>query len=230
MVHVLVVDPEPEARQHLMALLGPLAGVRLTATGSGGAALATAQADPPGIVVTEVDAPDLDGLALCRALRADPALAPAHVIFVTKRAAANERYEAFLSGADDYVPKPFDPLELQFRVKARLRCLGAAAARALAAGGVTLDAARSTACVADLEVPLTASEFAILRHLVLRPDRLIGVGELLAGPMGYPPGVGAPHVIHTHVRNIRAKFRARGLEPTFLASTRQGYMLATRGG
>ena len=77
------------------------------------------------------------------------------------------------------------------------------------------------------EIKLTASEFAIMRHLVEHPDQVIGVETILSEALNYPPRMGNPQVIHTHIKNIRTKFRAAGVEPAFLTSSRQGYMLVT---
>ena len=74
---------------------------------------------------------------------------------------------------------------------------------------------------------LTTSELAILRDLVEHADARVAPEELLTRALEYPPKVGNPQTIHSHMRNIRAKLRQAGVDPAFLTSSHQGYMLVT---
>jgi len=235
MKKILVVDDEPMAHQLVNAVLRAMGEIQLDSAYGGAEALAKALADPPDLIISDVNMPDMDGLALTQKLRETPGLADTLILLLTARGEAQDRYEGFLQGADDYLTKPFDMLELQLRVKALLRRAGArpaagdeaqaGAPKALAAGPLTLDPDRYQAQALGADVRVTGTELAILRYFVTHPDRVVNAELLLKEALDYPPGVGNPQVIHTHLKNIRGKFRQAGVELGFLTSSWQGYML-----
>jgi CheY-like chemotaxis protein/anti-sigma regulatory factor (Ser/Thr protein kinase) len=124
---VLVVDDNADMRAYLTRLLSPIWTVR-TAT-NGQEALASIAAARPDVVVTDVMMPGLDGFALLRALRADPAVRDVPVVMLTARAGQEAAVEGFDAGVDDYLPKPFESAELVGRLRA---VLDRAAGRAVA--------------------------------------------------------------------------------------------------
>jgi len=125
-------------------------------------------------------------------------------------------------------------MEIQLRIKALLRRSPRAHEEArrpsggVAAGRLQLDRGRLTATVDGVEVRFTATEFAILEDLGAHLDQLVTAEGLLTRALGYPRGVGNPQTIHSHMRNIRSKFRQAQVDPTFLNSSHQGYTLASR--
>jgi two-component system OmpR family response regulator len=230
LTRILVVDDERTLSELVTAVILAMGDMEVAVATNGREALAMAIADPPALIVSDVAMPDMDGLELCREVRATPSLAATPVLLLTARDRAQDKYQGFLGGADDYLLKPFDPLELQLRVKALLRRsvvapVSGPAVPALAAGPVVLDANRLIARVDDVGIPLTASEFSIIRYMVEHPDRIVSVEELLTKALDYPAGVGSPAVIHTHIRNLRTKIKSAGASPAFLSSSRMGYML-----
>ena len=112
---VLVVDDEAEMRGYLQSLLGPNYYVTTVATGAD--ALAHLQETPPDLVISDVAMPEMDGLSLCEAIRADEKLQPLPVILLTGREEAEARLSGLEVGADAYVPKPFAPAELEARIE-----------------------------------------------------------------------------------------------------------------
>ncbi len=238
MKKILVVDDEPMAHQLVNAVLRAMGDVTLDSAFGGAEALAKAKAEVPDLIISDVNMPDMDGLTLVQKLRETPGLTDTLILLLTARGEAQDRYEGFLQGADDYLTKPFDMLELQLRVKALLRRAGrkpepseapaGGSARALpAAGPLTLDPARYLASALGVDVRVTGTELAILKYFVANPDRVVNAEALLKEALDYPAGVGNPQVIHTHLKNIRGKFRSAGVELGFLTSSWQGYMLDT---
>jgi len=227
---VLLVDDDEAVHALVAAVIGTLDGFRVRAVSSAHEALEAARCERPDLIISDVSMPDMDGLALCQAIRDDATLKDVPLLLLTARADLQDKYQGFLRGADDYLVKPFDPIELQFRVRVLVR-RGAArtepasAARPLRAGPFTLDAQRSVATSGALEIHLTASELAILAYLAERPEQVVNIETLLTEALGYPARLGSPSVIHTHMRNLRAKIRDAGADPAFLGSSRLGYML-----
>ena len=117
--HVLIVDDLPKNLQ-VLALLLDKAGYRVSMAMDGAQALAMIAQDPPELVLLDVMMPDMDGLEVCRKLKADPTTADVPVIFLTARAELQDLEEGFRIGAVDYVTKPFRGGELLARVGAHV--------------------------------------------------------------------------------------------------------------
>ena len=232
MKRVLVVDDDVTIHQLISAIIQVIGGVAVESALNGREALEKARDNPPDLIISDVNMPDMDGLALTQQVRETPAIAETPILLLTARSDTQGKYQGFLQGADDYLVKPFDATELQFRIKALLRRaprpaegVKAADTGVLAAGPLGLNAHRYLALAGGQEIRLTASEFSILRYLVEHPDQVVSVETLLSRALDYPDRVGNPQVIHTHMKNIRGKLRAAGVEPEFLTSSRRGYML-----
>lgn len=224
---ILVVDDEPMSHQLISAGLRVLDEIRVRSAYSAAEALDIARSEPPDLIISDISMPEMDGFGLCKALRADERLGMVPIMLLTARGQAHDKYEGFLQGADDYLVKPVDIMELQLRIKALLRRVGGAALPVngpLKAGAMVLHEARLGVAIGANEVRLTASEFAILKFLTLNAERLVSAESLLQNALNYPPKVGSPQTIHTHVNNLRNKFRQAGLDVGFLSSSKQGYL------
>ena len=155
-------------------------------------------------MVLDVGLPGLDGTEVCRRLRAESNWTP--VIFVTARDDEVDRVLGLELGADDYVTKPFSPREVVARVRSVLR------RQEVHAGGdtvrqvqdVTLDPSTRRVTVDDDEVNLTATEFALLEHLMRSPGRVFPREQLLAEVWGYSASIGT-RTVDVHVAQLRAK-------------------------
>lgn len=207
---ILVVDDDPAIRSIIVFALEK-AGHRTREAADGVAALAVLAAEPADLVVLDVGMPEMDGLAVCREIRRT---SERPILFLSARDEEIDRVLGLEIGGDDYVTKPFSPRELVARVGVILKRSRAGrpaeeTAPLLRRGVLALDAEARRVFVADRPVGLTGLEFAILRTLMNRPNRVFERGEILDAAWE-----GAIHVsdrtIDSHVRNIRAKLAEAG--------------------
>jgi DNA-binding response OmpR family regulator len=177
-------------------------GVHVERDGPGG--LAAAGRLGPAAIVLDVGLPGLDGVEVCRRLRAAGDQVP--VLFVTARDDEVDRVLGLELGADDYVTKPFSPRELVARVRAVLRraTRAATAEHDLTVGPVVLRTASRRVLVDGFEVALTATEFDLLAHLLAVPDRVFTREQLLSAVWGYAASAGT-RTVDVHVAQLRAK-------------------------
>jgi DNA-binding response OmpR family regulator len=230
---VLVVDDDMTLHKLVGAVIQMIGDITVESCFSGREALRLAIASPPDLIISDVHMPDMDGIDLTRLVRSTPAIADTPILLLTGLADNQDKYRGFIEGADDYLVKPFDAMELQLRVKALLRraewTFGTATPRRLEAGPLVLDPHKYVAKIHGANIRLTASEFAILAVMVAHPDEAVAVETLLVDALDYPSQTGNPQVVHTHIKNIRGKLRTAGVSAAFLGTTRQGYTLITMG-
>lgn len=180
------------------------AGYRVVQAGSGEAGWAAIERERPRMAILDVSLPgSMDGLSLCRKLRATGSLP---VLMLTARDGEVDRILGLEMGADDYVTKPFSPRELVARVKAVLRRSDGPAERSeiLMAGRVEVDTARREARVDGEVVALASREFQLLVFLAERPGRALSRQQLLDGVWG-PGWYGDDRTVDAHVRQLRKK-------------------------
>ncbi|HET7341361.1 MAG TPA: response regulator [Methylomirabilota bacterium] len=206
---VLVVEDEPDIRTLVVHHL-TRDGFRCRTAGTGGEALARVRAATPDLVVLDLMLPGLDGLEVCRRLRADPATAAIPIIMLTAKADEVDRVVGLEMGADDYLAKPFSPKELVARVRAVLRrARPRAGAQPLTVGGVTLDPTRHAVTVAGRPVELTPKEFDLLHALLAAAGRVLTREHLLNRVWGYARADEIEsRTVDVHIRRLRAKLGA----------------------
>jgi two-component system OmpR family response regulator len=228
--HILIVDDDADIRALLRGYL-ERNGMRAEAVADGRglrAALANGRFD---LVVLDLMLPGEDGLALCRDLRAHSNLP---VIMLTARGEETDRIVGLEMGADDYVPKPFNPRELLARIKAVLRRSRAlppdaalAPARSVRFSGWTLDlATRQLTSPVGVVVPLSGGEYRLLRVLVEHPNRVLSRDQLLDLTQGRDA---APfdRSIDVQVGRLRRRLGDSATQPVLIQTVRgEGYLLA----
>jgi DNA-binding response OmpR family regulator len=191
----------------------------------GGKALVRAREDVPDLVILDLMLPGMNGLEVCRMLRADPRTAAVPIIMLTARGEESERILGLDVGADDYVVKPFSPNELMARVRALLRRATPVAEsneRVLQCGPVRLDVARHTVSTDGEDVRLTAKEFLLLQYLMEHRGRVLSRDRLLSDVWDYRyPG--ATRTVDVHVRRLREKLPF--LEQALVTVQQFGYKL-----
>ncbi len=203
---VLVVEDEPDIRTLIVHHL-ERDGFRCRAVASGAEALQRVRAATPDLVVLDLMLPGMDGLEVCRRLRADPGSARVPIIMLTAKADEVDRVLGLEMGADDYVVKPFSPKELVARVRAVLRrARPPATEQVLSGGAITLDAARHHVTVGGAPVELTPKEFELLQALLESAGRVLSREHLLNTVWGYARADEIEsRTVDVHVRRLRAK-------------------------
>ncbi|WP_374468462.1 response regulator transcription factor [Phenylobacterium sp.] len=222
---VLVVDDDPHIRQLLVFALEK-AGLATREAEDGEAALTAVAEAAPDLVVLDINMPKLNGLDVCRRLRAQGELP---ILFLSSRDDELDRVLGIEMGGDDYVVKPFSPREVVARVQAILRRARGAAAPAaanavLSHGRLSLDPESWTARWNGQEAPLTVTEFTILKTLMGAPSRVFTRDAIIDRLHG--PGFAiTDRTIDSHVRNLRGKFAPLGGHDVIETRPGVGYRL-----
>jgi DNA-binding response OmpR family regulator len=233
-----VIDDDATVAQVVVAYL-ERAGVVAEHAADGPAALTAAAENPPDAVVLDLMLPGIDGLEVCRRLRAARADLP--VLMLTARGEEEDRVLGLETGADDYVVKPFSPRELVLRVQSLLRRAGVAvgpaagtpamraplppavgpapaqeAPSALYDGDLRLDPAAHRVLRSGAELQLTVREFELLRWFLTHPGQVHGREALMRGVWGWE--YGDRSTVTVHVRRLREKVETDPSRPTRLVT------------
>jgi len=184
-------------------------------------ALDTAAGFTPDLVVLDLGLPRLDGVEVCRRLRAE---GDVPILMLTARAETEDRVEGLDSGADDYLVKPFERRELLARIRALLRRHPPRGAASLQVADLTLNPATREVKRGGREIELTNREFELLEHL-MRNERLVVSRERLLGEVwGYDP-MAATNTIDVFISNLRRKLEAEGEDRLLHTKRGAGYVL-----
>ena len=221
---VLVVDDDPHIRDLLTFALQK-AGLATREAADGEAALAEIAQRAPDLVILDINMPRMDGIETCRRIRAQGDLP---ILFLSSRDDEIDRILGMELGADDYVVKPFSPREVVARVAAILRRIARTPAPQTVGhfvyGRLSLDADGWRARWRDVEVPLTVTEFTIVRVLADAPRRVFTRDAIIDRVHG--PGFAmTDRTIDSHVRNLRAKFASVGGADVIETRAGVGYQL-----
>ena len=216
---VLVVDDELTMREFLEMGLG-YEGFEVRTAADGSVGLETARSWSPDLVILDRMLPGLDGLEICRRLRATGDVA---VLMLSARGEVDDRIDGFDAGADDYLPKPFTFKELLARVRAVLRRRGIALGRVIAVGDLSLDRETREVTRGERTVELTPREFELLELFIGHPRQVFSREAILNRIWGYEYE-GDANVIEAHISALREKLGDR--DRTLIRSIRGvGYTL-----
>ena len=231
--HILVAEDQADIRELLVMNLRT-AGYQVSAVGDGAQALARQLEAPADLLVLDLMMPRMDGLEVCKALRAKGSAAP--ILMLTAKSTELDRVLGLELGADDYLTKPFSLAELLARVKALLRradLLAAAQENAQTAGRAAairngeleiLPAKRQVRCRGAL-LDFTALEFDLLLHFASHPGHVFSRAQLLNAVWGYTHD-GYEHTVTTHINRLRAKLEADPMRPEIILTARgAGYKM-----
>ncbi|WP_297800750.1 response regulator transcription factor [uncultured Brevundimonas sp.] len=221
---VLVVDDDPHIRDLLTFALGK-AGLATREAGDGEQALASIDAQQPDLVILDINMPRMDGIEVCRRIRAQGDLP---VLFLSSRDDEIDRILGIELGADDYVVKPFSPREVVARVAAILRRVNLAPPPpppgAVRVGRLSLDTDGWRSSWDDTSVPLTVTEFGIVKALAANPRQVFTRDAIIDRIHG--PGFAlTDRTIDSHIRNLRAKFAAVGGNDVIETRAGVGYQM-----
>ena len=230
--HILIVDDDAETRSLLQEYL-QRQGYRVTSAADGKALRGALVTGRPDLIVLDLMLPGEDGLQLCRDLRTRSNLP---VIMLTARGEETDRIVGLEMGADDYLAKPFNPRELLARIKSVLRRarslpgnLEPEAVKSFRFAGWTLDAASRNLTTPDgVVVPLSGTEFKLLRVFLAHPNRVLSRDQLIelmisrdAGPFD--------RAIDVQVSRLRQRLRDDAREPRIIKTVRgEGYVLSAQ--
>ena len=220
---VLVVDDDTTVAEVVVGYL-QRAGHAVVAVADGPAALGAVRDGPPDLIVLDLMLPRIDGLEVCRRVRADHPDLP--VIMLTALGEEEDRIAGLEVGADDYVTKPFSPRELALRVDSVLRRTRTndQARTILRAGGVTVDTAARRVTRDGEPVPLTVRELDLLTFLLAHPGRAFTRAELMAEVWGWT--FGDQSTVTVHVRRLREKIEDDPTNPALIKTVwGVGYLL-----
>jgi len=207
---ILIVDDQRDIAELAALHLADIAD-RVQICGDGLAALKSALADPPGLVILDLGLPGLDGLEVCRRLRAASRYIP--ILMLTARGSDAERVLGLEMGADDYLVKPFNVMELVARSKAivrrmegleRNRAPAGASSPELRFGPLAIETEQRRVTLDGAELALTAKEFDLLLHFARHPGRVYTRSQLLDAVWGGAHD-GYAHTVNSHINRLRAK-------------------------
>jgi two-component system, OmpR family, alkaline phosphatase synthesis response regulator PhoP len=179
----------------------------------GESAVELARRDQPDLVLLDLMLPGIGGLEVCRRLRSEPRTAQIPIIMLTAKGEETDAVVGLAQGADDYVRKPFGVKELMARVAAHLRARTRAAEedlpRVLRFGDLEIDSDRFVASISGSAIPLTTTEFKLLRHLVAKRGRVFSRNDLLDAVRG-PDAIVTDRTVDVHVASVRRKLTTYG--------------------
>jgi DNA-binding response OmpR family regulator len=230
--HILVAEDQADIRD-LIVLNLQGAGYEVESVVDGQAALASQAERASDLLILDLMMPRLDGLEVCKALRARGRATP--ILMLTAKSTELDRVLGLELGADDYLTKPFSMAELLARVKALLRraelLRAAQSASAVAAAGVVRNGeleiapGRREARMAGRALEFTALEFDLLLHFASHPGQVFSRTQLLDAVWGYSHD-GYEHTVTTHINRLRAKVELDPLQPRFILTVRgAGYKM-----
>ena len=228
MALILVVDDDVDVAKTIELNLTQ-GGYQAVIANNGYEALASAQVERPDLVLLDIAMPEMDGIEVCRRLRASPATASIPILFLTVSKDIKTKIDGFNAGADDYLVKPFDLQELNLRVKALLR-RGTNKSKEippqLVIGSLSLDCRTFELTVNQKKILLTPVEFELIFHMMLYAGQVLSTEELLHQVWQYPTGTGSPELVRAHIKNVRNKIEPNPKEPIYLKTVgRFGYTI-----
>ncbi|MGE0642530.1 MAG: response regulator transcription factor [Nitrospira sp.] len=221
---ILIVEDERDILQLVKHYLEK-EGLRATVAMTGLEALKRVAEDKPDLVVLDLMLPEMDGLEVCKRLRADPETAMVPILMLTAKAEESDTIVGLELGADDYVTKPFSPKTLVARVKALLRRVDRTPEtepNLYRYETLTMNLSRHEVSLGNEEIILTAKEFGLLEHLLRHRGRVLTRDVLLNAVWGYDYH-GTTRTVDVHIRRLKQKLPP--LEAAIVSVKSLGYKL-----
>ncbi|MEN8131664.1 MAG: response regulator transcription factor [Pseudomonadota bacterium] len=217
---VLIIEDDPDIARIVQLHLRDIhCEVDIAVDGSRG--LRAFDSGSYDLVVLDLMLPEIDGLAVCRQLRAKPGYPP--ILMLTARSSEFDRVLGLELGADDYLTKPFSIAELKARVKALFRRVEAMSERqaqtteqnSLVCGELVINIWKRRIFLGKKSVDLTAKEFDLLVHFARNPGRVYARAQLLDSVWGYGHD-GYEHTVNSHINRLRAKIEKNPTQPQYI--------------
>jgi DNA-binding response OmpR family regulator len=224
-IRILVAEDDPK-QAHLIRIYLEREGYAVQIVGDGRSALERIRASRPALAVLDVMMPVVDGLDVCRILRAESDIP---ILLLTARTTEQDLLLGLDLGADDYLTKPYSPRELAARVRALLRrakAITPGEPELIEIGEIAVDMARFEVRVAGKPVTLTAKEFGILEVLAGEPGRVFTRTQIIDRAFGFDHDV-LERTVDAHVMNLRRKLESDPARPRYVETVYgRGYRLA----
>lgn len=217
-IKILVVDDEPAIKTLITRFLKQK-GYQITTADSGQTALEKFATFKPDLVILDINLPDSTGYSLCEQMQNQSDVL---VLMLTSRGDISDKIQGFSKGADDYLTKPFNLEELQFRVTAllkRLRFSSTLPQKLVIIDHLTIDPLKREICYHNHEIILTSLEFDLLYFLACHPQKVWRRDELIKQVWDYE-FVGDIRVVDVHIGQIRRKLQNLNLDSSFLQTVR----------
>lgn len=219
MYHILVCDDDKEIVEAIRIYLSG-DGYRVTSAYNGTEALTAIHAETPHLAILDIMMPEPDGLHLTRMLREEGYTFP--ILFLSAKAEDTDKILGLNIGADDYITKPFRPLELMARVKSALRryttfgnLSDEEKEHCYTVGGLTINDDTKEVTVDGEPVRLTPTEYALLLLLTQNRGRVFSTEQIYTA-LWNEPSFGADNIVAVHIRHIREKIEINPREPRYL--------------
>lgn len=213
--HVLIVEDDDHIRRFIAINLEG-SGFRVSEAAAGETALRSFAADRPAVVVLDIMLPDYDGFEICLRLReVDPEVV---IVFLTARGQDLDKIKGLELGADDYIVKPFNPLELTARIRTvlrRTRKTGESHNAILQSGAIRLDLTSNKLYKQDKIIEATPKEFQMVKAFMENPDTALSRNELMNLVWG-EDFVGDTKTVDVHVRKLREKLEDDSSNPQLI--------------
>jgi DNA-binding response OmpR family regulator len=219
---ILIIEDEPAVARSLeYGLRGE--GFQVFVAETGKQALALARRQDPHLILLDIRLPDISGFDVCRQLRVEGKRMP--ILMLTARDEEVDKVLGLELGADDYVVKPYSLRELISRIRALLRrAYGELAIphnrEKIRFGRIEIDMERLEVTRDDELIPLTPTEFRLLRLLVSHPGRPLQRGEMIENVWGYDCDIGNDRTVDVHIRHLRQKLEDDPANPQFILTVR----------
>lgn len=228
MTHRVLVVDDDTALAEMIGIVLRGEGITPTFCADGAGALAAFREDKPDLVLLDLMLPGVDGIEVCRRIRAE---SDVPIVMLTARSDTADVVAGLESGADDYVPKPFKPKELVARVRARLRRKEDEVPETLRAGDLVIDVAGHSVSRGEQQIALTPLEFDLLAALARKPWQVFTREVLLEQVWGYRHQADT-RLVNVHVQRLRSKIEHDPEHPEVVLTVRGvGYRAgAVKGG
>ena len=202
---ILIVEDEPDIRDTLNYNFDK-EGFKVLSSPNGKSAIKLLEKHDPDIVILDLMLPDISGLDLCRQIKNDKKLSNTSIIMLTAKSEEVDRIVGFELGADDYVTKPFSVRELILRVKVLMKKHTSSedTDKSITLGSIHMNLDAHEVQINKEDITLTALEFKLLKHLLLRKGRVQTRDQLLGDVWGYSSEV-TTRTVDTHIKRLREK-------------------------
>ncbi|MCR8843617.1 response regulator transcription factor [Paenibacillus sp. SC116] len=216
MANILIVDDDPDILELIRFYLHR-DGFKVNHANNGVEAIERLSEEKMDLVIVDIMMPQMDGWDLCRALRNDFHEMP--ILMVTAKGETEHKIKSFNLGADDYLVKPFDPIELVARVKLHLKRYHIQSSMKVQVGNVLLDKNRYEAVIGSIQLSLPLREFDLLYKLASYPGKIFTRNDLIEQVWG-AYFEGDDRTVDVHIKRLRDRFAA--LDCAFTIETKRG--------